>query len=71
MEATETTKVLSVEQAYFRPEEAAEYLRVGRTTMYMLLKSRAIPSITEGRVRIVRKSDLDAYIAEKLEATEK
>jgi excisionase family DNA binding protein len=64
----ETVKVVEVEQSYFRPEEAAEYIRVGRTTMYSLLKLGIIPSITEGRVRIVRKADLDAYIAEKLEA---
>jgi excisionase family DNA binding protein len=62
----ETAKVIEVEQAIFRPEEAAQYLRVGRTTMYSLLKRGIIPSITEGRTRLVRRVDIDAYIARKL-----
>jgi excisionase family DNA binding protein len=62
----ETVRVAEVEQTYFRPEEAAEYLRVGRTTMYALLSSKAIPSVKEGRTRIIRKADLDAYIEDKL-----
>lgn len=64
----ETARVAEVEQSYFRPEEAAEYLRVGRTTMYTLLKSEAIPSVKEGRTRIIRKVDLDHYIERKLSA---
>ncbi len=64
----ETAKVAEIEQAYFRPEEAAEYLRVGRTTMYALLKRGVVPSVTEGRTRIIRRADLDAYIERKLEA---
>jgi excisionase family DNA binding protein len=62
----ETAKVIEVEQAIFRPEEAAQYLRVGRTIMYSLLKRGIIPSITEGRTRLVRRVDIDAYIARKL-----
>ena len=65
----ETTRVAEVEQTYFRPEEAAEYLRVGRTTMYALLKSKAIPSVKEGRTRIIRRADLDHYIEDKLSDT--
>ena len=67
---TNTAKITKVEQVHFRPEEAADYLRVGRTTMFMLLKSGAIPSVTVGRTRIIRRADLDAYIARKLEAAE-
>jgi excisionase family DNA binding protein len=62
----ETAKVVEVEQAYFRPEEAAGYLRVGRTTMYAMLKQGLIPSVTQGKTRIVRRADLDDYISEKL-----
>ena len=65
-EEMDTAKVIEVEQAYFRPEEAAEYLRVGRTTMYALLKSGLVPSITHGKSRIVRRADLDDYISTKL-----
>ncbi len=61
----DTAKVVEVEQAIFRPEEAAQYLRVGRTTMYSLLKRGIIPSTTEGRTRLVRRVDIDAYIARK------
>jgi excisionase family DNA binding protein len=66
-QAMETAKVVEVEQAYFRPEEAAEYLRVGRTTMYMMLKQGLIPSVTQGKTRIVRRADLDEYMSRKLE----
>jgi excisionase family DNA binding protein len=62
----DTTKVVEVEQTYFRPEEAAEYLRLGRTTMYMMLKQGVLPSVTHGKTRIVRRVDLDNYIAKKL-----
>jgi excisionase family DNA binding protein len=64
----DTTTVVEAEQAHFRPEEAAKYLRIGRTSMFMLLKTKVIPSATVGRTRIIRRVDLDAYISRKLEA---
>jgi excisionase family DNA binding protein len=63
---TEKTKVVEVEQTYFRPEEAAKYLRVGRTTMYSILKQGLVPSVTHGKTRIVRRADLDDYVSKKL-----
>ena len=69
-EMTETARVAEVGQEHYRPEEAAKYLRIGRTTMFMRLKSKLIPSVALGRTRIIRKADLDAYIARKLEAAE-
>ncbi len=62
----DTAKVIEMEQVYFRPEEAAEYLRVGRTTMYAMLKSGLVPSITYGKSRIVRRVDLDDFVSRKL-----
>ncbi len=44
-------------------EEAAERLRVGRTTMYALLKTGAIESVPVGRLRRIPPDALDAYIA--------
>ena len=66
----ETTTVVEAEQAYFRPEEAAKYLRIGRTSMFMLLKTKVIPSATVGRTRIIRRVDLDAFITRTLETAE-
>lgn len=66
----DTAKVVEIEQVYFRPEEASEYLRVGRTTMFSLLKQSAIPSISIGRVRLVRRADLDAYAESHLKGVE-
>jgi excisionase family DNA binding protein len=44
------------------PEEAARRLSIGRTLMFSLLHSGAIPSVKIGRARRVRVQDLDEYI---------
>lgn len=43
-------------------EEAARRLRVGRTTMYALVSSGAVESVTIGRLRRVPSECLDAYV---------
>ena len=43
-------------------EEAAEFLGVGRTYMYALLASGEVNSLKIGRLRKVRRRDLDAYL---------
>jgi excisionase family DNA binding protein len=58
----EMARMVQVEQTYFRPEEAAGYLRLGRTTMFELLKTQDIPSAQIGGVRLVRKADLDSFV---------
>jgi excisionase family DNA binding protein len=58
---TETTKRL------LSAEELARELGVGRTTAYSLLWSGAIPSMKLGRLRKVRREDLEAYLAERME----
>jgi excisionase family DNA binding protein len=49
-------------------DELARELGVGRTTAYSLLWSGAIPSIKVGRLRKVRREDLEAYIAERMKS---
>ncbi|WP_063775866.1 helix-turn-helix domain-containing protein [Streptomyces odonnellii] len=44
-------------------EEAARRLGVGRTTMYALLASGEIPSVTIGRLRRIPAEALSDYVA--------
>jgi excisionase family DNA binding protein len=59
----ETKKLLSA-------DELARDLGVGRTTAYSLLWSGTIPSMKVGRLRKVRREDLDAYIVACMELGE-
>ena len=45
------------------PEDVAEALRIGRTRVYDLLISGVLPSLKIGRLRRVRRIDLDEFIA--------
>lgn len=45
------------------PAEAAAALGVGRSTLFDLLGSGALPSVRIGRARRVRRDDLDAFVA--------
>ncbi len=49
-------------KVWFRPEEAAAYLGIGRTRMYALLTGQEIASVKVGRTRHVRRADLDGYM---------
>lgn len=44
-------------------EEAAGHLKVGRSTTFRLLQSGQLPSVKIGGSRRVRRSDLEAYVA--------
>jgi len=59
----ETKRLLSA-------DELARELGVGRTTAYALLWSEAIPSLKVGRLRKVRREDLEAYIEACMERGE-
>jgi excisionase family DNA binding protein len=59
----ETKRLLSA-------DELARELGVGRTTAYGLLWSEAIPSMKMGRLRKVRREDLEAYIKASMERSE-
>jgi excisionase family DNA binding protein len=62
---------LQVEQTkrLLSADELARELGVGRTTAYSLLWSGTIPSMKVGRLRKVRRSDVDAFIEARLEKT--
>jgi len=45
------------------PEESAEAIGVGRTTIYELLASERIPSIRVGRRRVVPMWAIEAFLA--------
>jgi excisionase family DNA binding protein len=60
LQAEQTKRLLSA-------EELARELGVGRTTAYSLLWSGTIPSMKLGRLRKVRREDLEAYLAERTE----
>jgi excisionase family DNA binding protein len=47
----------------FTVEEAARRLNIGRTTMYALVSSGAVESITIGRLRRVPSECLDSFVA--------
>jgi excisionase family DNA binding protein len=51
-------------------DELARELGVGRTTAYDLLWSGQIKSLKLGRLRKVRREDLEAYIETRLELGE-
>jgi excisionase family DNA binding protein len=63
LQAEQTKRLLSA-------EDLARELGIGRTTAYALLWSETIPSMKVGRLRKVRREDLEAYIAARMERGE-
>ncbi len=61
--AEQTKRLLSA-------EELARELGVGRTTAYALLWSGQIPSMKIGRLRKVRREDVQAFIDVRTEYSE-
>ena len=51
-------------------DELAQELGVGRTTAYTLLWSGRIPSMEVGRLRKVRREDVEAFIQARMEGSE-
>jgi excisionase family DNA binding protein len=49
------------------PEQVAAYLGCGRTYAYELLRTGEVPSLKVGRLRRVRREDVDAYVRTLLE----
>jgi excisionase family DNA binding protein len=64
LQAEETKRLLSA-------DELARELGVGRTTAYSLLWSGAIPSMKMGRLRKVRREDVEAFIEGRMERGER
>ena len=47
------------------PDQLAEYVGCGRTTVYELLRERRIPRFTVGRLRRIRR-DVERYVSDLL-----
>jgi len=52
------------------PEEVRQHLGLSRTYTYRLLSTGAIPCVRIGRLRKVRRSDLERFIEAHLERKE-
>jgi excisionase family DNA binding protein len=52
------------------PEELSGFLGLSRAYTYELLSSGAIPSLRIGRLRKVRRTDVEAFIEARLEHRE-
>ena len=57
-----------MERLLLRPHEAAELLGLGRSTVYELIASGAIPSITIGKSRRVPLEALRAWVRAQTDA---
>ena len=63
MTATSSLSVDADSRLLLTVEEAARRLNVGRTTMYALVSSGAVESVTIGRLRRVPSECLDNFVA--------
>jgi excisionase family DNA binding protein len=54
------------EQALLTPEELADHLKCGRTFAYQILARGEIPSLKLGKLRRIRREDVESFIQEKV-----
>jgi excisionase family DNA binding protein len=64
------TQTSELSEYLLSPKEVRQLLGLGRTYTYQLLASGAIPSVRIGRLRKVRRSDLEQFIEAHLEHEE-
>lgn len=57
-----TAIVAPVDRLLYKPEEAAEVLALGRSTVYELMAEGALKYVKRGRSRRIRRSDLEAFV---------
>ncbi len=62
-------KTRLVDKVWLTPQEAAEYTGIGRTRLYALLRTRAIPSSRLGRTRHIRRTALDHFLEKHIDAS--
>lgn len=60
--------VTAADQLLLTPEEAAQVLRIGRTTVYALIKSGELRPVHIGRSCRISQAELDRYVRQ-LEAS--
>ncbi|ARZ68749.1 hypothetical protein SMD11_3105 [Streptomyces albireticuli] len=58
-----STAIRRVEPLLYTPEEAAEALRIGRSTVYELMADGILPYAKRGRSRRIKRCDVEAYAA--------
>jgi len=49
-------------------DEAADYLRIGKSTIYALMQRRELLGLRVGKRRLFTRSELDDYIAAREQA---
>jgi excisionase family DNA binding protein len=54
--------VMAADRLLLTPEEAADVLRVGRTTVYALMKSGDLRSVHIGRSCRIPQAELERYV---------
>ncbi|MET8698266.1 helix-turn-helix domain-containing protein [Kitasatospora sp. NPDC004723] len=57
-----TVPATTIRPVLLTAEEVAEMLRIGRSTVYLLLANKELTSIKIGRSRRIRPADVEAYI---------
>ncbi len=62
------TKTSPTDKVWLTPREAAEYTGIGRTRLYALLRTKTIPSALVGRTRHIRRTDLDSFLEQRIDA---
>ena len=55
-------ETISPSKKLLNPEEMAEVLGCGRTYAYELLRNQAIPSFKLGKLRKIRRRDVELFI---------
>lgn len=57
-----TVVATPADRLLYTPEQAAEALAIGRSTLYELMAAGAVKFVKLGRCRRIRRSDLEAYV---------
>ncbi|MFI5756541.1 helix-turn-helix domain-containing protein [Streptomyces sp. NPDC051569] len=57
-----TTPTRPIEPLLYTPKEAAEALRLGRSTVYELMAQGALEYVKQGRARRIKVTTLRAYV---------
>ena len=66
LQTREATGGKVMERLLYRPEEAADVLGLGRSSVYALLRSGELPSILSGRSRRITPEALQKFIASRI-----